>query len=63
MPNLGEILIMGGDFMNEEVNSVWGLISIILVIAIALFLTMYSPNNTPSATSSSSILLHLLVSF
>ncbi len=49
--------------MNEEVNTVWGLICIIWVIAIALFLTMYAPNNTPSATNSISTLLHLLVSF
>ena len=47
--------------MNEEVNSVWGLICIIWVIAIALFLTMYTPNNTSSAANSISTLLHLLV--
>ena len=52
MPNHGEILIIEDYIMNEEVvNSGWGLICIIWIIAIALFLTMYAPNITPSATN------------
>ena len=49
--------------VNEEANHVWGLISIICAILIALFLFAYTPRNAPSATSSLFSLLQLLASY